>query len=44
MVEYDKKDTIVVGDITINTTSTRKDVENNTNTDGNIDGERNGDG
>ena len=44
MVEYDKKDTIVVGDITNNTTSTRKDVENNTNTDGNIDGERNGDG
>ena len=43
MVEYDKKDTIVVGDITINTTSTRKDVENNTNTDGNIDGERDGD-
>lgn len=33
-----------MGDITINTTSTRKDVENNTNTDGNIDGERNGDG
>ena len=28
MVEYDKKDTIVVGDITINSTSTRKDVEN----------------
>ena len=44
MVEYDQQNTIVVGDITINTTSTRKDVENNTNTDGNIDGERNGDG
>mgnify|MGYP000398964435 CR=1 FL=1 len=29
MVEYDKKDTIVVGDITINTTSSRKDVVNN---------------
>ena len=28
MVEYDKKDTIVVGDITINSASTRKDVEN----------------
>ena len=28
MVEYDKKDSIVVGDITINSTSTRKDVEN----------------
>ena len=28
MVEYDKKDTIVVGDITINSNSTRKDVEN----------------
>ena len=28
MVEYDKKDSIVVGDITINSTSSRKDVTN----------------
>ena len=29
MVEYDQQNTIVVGDITINTTSSRKDVVNN---------------
>ena len=29
MVEYDQQNTIVVGDITINTTSSRKDVTNN---------------
>ena len=29
MVEYDQQNTIVVGDITINTTSSRKDVANN---------------
>ena len=33
MVEYDKKDTIVVGDITINSTSSRKEVENNDKTE-----------
>ena len=33
MVEYDQKNTIVVGDIEINTTSTRKDVENNDKTE-----------
>ena len=36
MVEYDQQNTIVVGDITINTTSSRKDVSNTTDTDGNI--------
>ena len=36
MVEYDQQNTIVVGDITINTTSRRKDVSNTTDTDGNI--------
>ena len=33
MVEYDQKNTIVVGDITINTTSSRKDVVNNDKTE-----------
>ena len=37
MVEYDQQNTIVVGDITINTTSSRKDVANTTSSDGNID-------
>ena len=32
--------TIVVGDITINTTSTRNDVANTTSSDGNIGGRR----
>ena len=44
MVEYDTRNTVSVGDITINTIPTRNDVANNTSTDGNIDGERNGDG
>ena len=44
MVEYDTKSSVSVGDITINTTPARNDVANNTSTDGNIDGERNGDG
>ena len=33
MVEYDQQNTIVVGDITINTTSSRSDVENNGKSD-----------
>ena len=33
MVEYDQKNTIVVGDIEINTTSSRKDVANNDKTE-----------
>ena len=33
MVEYDQKNTIVVGDIEINTTSSRKDVVNNDKTE-----------
>ena len=33
MVEYDQQNTIVVGDITINTTSSRKDVANNDKTE-----------
>ena len=33
MVEYDQQNTIVVGDITINTTSSRKDVANNAKTE-----------
>ena len=33
MVEYDQKNTIVVGDIEINTTSSRKEVENNDKTE-----------
>ena len=37
MVEYDQQNTIVIGDITINTTSSRKDVANTTSSDGNID-------
>ena len=37
MVEYDQQNTIVVGDITINTTSSRKDRTNTTSSDGNID-------
>ena len=44
MVEYDTKSTISVGDITIDTIPARSDVTNTTSTDGNIDGERNGDG
>ncbi len=34
MVEYDTTSTIVVGDITINTASSRKDVENNASSEG----------
>ena len=37
MVEYDQKSTIVVGDVQVNTSSTRSDVANATRTDGNID-------
>ena len=37
MVEYDQQNTIVVGDITINTTSSRKDRANTTSSDGNIE-------
>ena len=33
MVEYDQKNTIVVGDVEINTTSSRKDVANNDKTE-----------
>ena len=40
MVEYDQQNTIVVGDITINTTSSRKDMANTTSSDGNIGGKR----
>ncbi|MBM6852498.1 S-layer homology domain-containing protein [Oscillibacter valericigenes] len=40
MVEYDQQNTIVVGDITINTTSSRKDRANTTDSDGNIDRDR----
>ena len=36
MVEYDQQNTIVVGDIHINTTSSRDEVVNTTKTDGNI--------
>ncbi len=41
MVEYDQKNAIVIGDITINTTSARSDVVNTTSTDGNIGEEDN---
>ena len=37
MVEYSNSSTVVVGDVTVSTTSTRSDVENSTKTDGNID-------
>ena len=37
MVEYDTKNTVIVGDVQVSTTSTRSDVENNTSSDGNID-------
>ena len=37
MVEYSNSNTIVVGDVTVSTSSTRSDVENTTKTDGNID-------
>lgn len=37
MVEYNNSNTIVVGDVTVSTSSDRSDVENNTKTDGNID-------
>ena len=37
MVEYENKSTIVVGDVQVNTSSTRSDVANTTRTDGNID-------
>ena len=44
MVEYDTRNTVSVGDITINTIPSRNDVANTGSTDGNIDGERDGDG
>ena len=37
MVEYSNSNTVVVGDVTVSTSSDRSDVENNTKTDGNID-------
>ena len=37
MVEYETKNTIIVGDVQVNTTSTRSDVANTTKSDGNID-------
>ena len=43
MVEYENQSTITVGGVEIVTSSARKDVANTTSTDGNIDGEPNGD-